>query len=95
MYRFRLGCGIIVMPKSLKKDSLEFMQFKKRILGECLSIISFPGKALRTLLLNRNACLAIQHAFSKPCLVNLISKDVNLVFNLLAFKLAHSSNERL
>ena len=28
-------------------------------------------------------CRAIRHAFSKPCLVNLISKDVNLVLYLI------------
>ena len=29
---------------------------------------------------NRSASPAIQQAFSKPCLVNLISKDTHLVF---------------
>ena len=48
-----------------------------RIQGDCLLISSLPGKALRTLV---EACRAIQHAFSKPSLVNLISKDANLVF---------------
>ena len=43
-------------------------------------------------MLNREACRAIQHAFSKPSLVNLISKDVNLVFYLSVYKLVHSSN---
>ena len=33
-------------------------------------------------LLNRSASLAIQQAFSKPCLVNLISKDTHLGFSL-------------
>ena len=39
---------------------------------------------------HREACRAIQHAFSKPSLVNLISKDANLVFYLSVtlFKLA-------
>ena len=32
------------------------------------------------------ACRAIQHAISKPSLVNLISKDVNLVFYLSAYQ---------
>ena len=48
-----------------------------RILGGCLLISSLPDKALRT-----NVSRAIQHAFSKPCLINLISKDTNLVFYL-------------
>ena len=34
----------------------------------------------------------IQHAFSKPSLVNLISKDANLVFYLSVYPLFHSSN---
>ena len=34
----------------------------------------------------------IQHAFSKPSLVNLISKDANLVFYLSVYQLFHSSN---
>ena len=34
-------------------------------------------------MLNRSASLVIQHAFSKPCLVNLISKDTHLVFSIL------------
>ena len=33
-------------------------------------------------LLNREACQAIQYAFSKPSLINLISKDMNLVVYL-------------
>ena len=33
-------------------------------------------------MLNRSASLAIQHAFSKPCLVNLISTDTHLVFSM-------------
>ena len=48
-----------------------------RMLGECLLISSLPGKALRTLVdITRLA------AFSRPSLVNLISKDANLVFYL-------------
>ena len=41
---------------------------------------------------HREACQAIQHAFSKPSLVNLISKDTNLVFYLSVYPLFHSSN---
>ena len=33
----------------------------------------------------------IQHAFSKPSLVNLISKDANLVFYLSLYKSIHYS----
>ena len=33
-------------------------------------------------MLNRLASLAIQQAFSKPCLVNLISKDTHLVLSI-------------
>ena len=47
---------------------------------------------LRESLLKCEACRAIQHAFSKPNLVNLISKDMNLVFYLSVYKLVNSSN---
>ena len=47
---------------------------------------------LRECLLNHKACRAIQHAFSKLSLVNLIAKDMNLVFYLSVYKLVHSSN---
>ena len=53
---------------------------KYKILGECLLISSLPGKALRTLV------DIIQHAFSKPSLVNFISKDRNLVLYLSAYQ---------
>ena len=51
-----------------------------RILGKCLLISSLPGKALRTLVDIVRLASRCQHAFSKPSLVNLISKDANLVF---------------
>ena len=41
----------------------------RRIPGSCILISSLPG----------SAC---QYAFSKPCLVNLISKDTHLVFSM-------------
>ena len=41
------------------------------------------------------ACRGIQHAFSKPSLVNLISKDANLVFYLSVYLLFLSSNKQL
>ena len=43
------------------------------------------------MLVNREACRAIQHAFAKPSLVSLISKDVNLVFYSSVYKLFHCS----
>ena len=56
-----------------------------RILGECILISSLLGKATRTLVdIARQACRAIQHAFSKPGLVNLKAKDANMVFYLSA-----------
>ena len=39
---------------------------------------------------HREACRAIQHAFSKPSLVNLISKDANLVFYLSVYPLLNT-----
>ena len=52
-----------------------------RIPGSRLLISSLPGSALRT----HVECRAIQHAFSKPSLVNLISKDTHLVFSIYMF----------
>ena len=48
-----------------------------RIPGSRLLISSLPGSALRARQASR-----CQHAFSKPCLVNLISKDAHLVFSM-------------
>ena len=48
-----------------------------RIPGLRLLISSLPGSALRTHV--ESQC---QQAFSKPCLVNLISKDTHLVFSI-------------
>ena len=65
-----------------------------RIPDSRLLISSLPGSALRTHVeslgkprdVNKRskslACRAIQHAFSKPSLVNLISKDTHLVFSI-------------
>ena len=51
-----------------------------RIPGSRLLISSLPGSALRKHV--ESLGRAIQHAFSKPCLVNLISKDTHLVFSI-------------
>ena len=50
-----------------------------RIPGSRLLISCSPGKALRTLVDIARLAERCQQAFSKPCLVNLISKDTNLV----------------
>ena len=42
------------------------------------------------LLIPGSASLAIQHAFSKPCLVKFISKDTHLVFSI-----SHITNKPL
>ena len=47
--------------------------------------IKLPGTASRNLV-DIAACRAIQHAFLKPSLVSLISKDANLVFYLSAYQ---------
>ena len=58
--------------------------------------IKFPGKVLRALvLLNHEACRVFQHVFLTLSLVNLISKDTNMVFYLSVNKLVDSSNRRL
>ena len=53
-----------------------------RIPGSRLLISSLPGKALRTHVDIARQASRCQHAFSKPCLVNLISKDTHLVFSI-------------
>ena len=54
---------------------------------ECLLI---PLDKVSRRLLNREACRAIQRAFLGPSLVNLISKDANLVFYLSEYPFVHS-----
>ena len=49
--------------------------------------IKFTRQGFENACLHREACRAIQHAFSKPSLVNLISKDANLVFYLSVYPL--------
>ena len=53
-----------------------------RIPGLRLLISSLPGSALRTLVESLGKPSRCQQAFSKPCLVNLISKDTHLVFTI-------------
>ena len=57
--------------------------------GSRLLISTLPGSALRTLVESlgkprdvNKRCRAIQQGFSKPYLVNLISKDTHLVFSI-------------
>ena len=49
--------------------------------------IKFARQGFENACWHREACRAIQHAFSKPSLVNLISKDANLVFYLSVYPL--------
>ena len=53
-----------------------------RIPGSRLLISSLPGKALRTLVDIGRVSKQFKLAFSKPCLVNLISKDALTVFSI-------------
>ena len=48
--------------------------------------IKFTRQGLENTSWHREACQAIQHAFSKPSLVNLKSKDTNLDFYLSAYQ---------
>ena len=57
-----------------------------RIPGSRLLISSLPGKALRMHVDIAQQASRCQHAFSKPCLVNLISKDTHLVFSIYNMK---------
>ena len=66
-----------VIIASLKSETIG--KLINRIPGSRLLISSLPGSALRTLVESLGKC---QQAFSKPCLVNLISKDTHLVFSI-------------
>ena len=54
--------------------------------------IKFTRQGFENACWHREACRAIQQAFSKLSLVNLISKDKNLVFYLSVYQLFHSSD---
>ena len=64
----------------------------ERTLGECILIYQIYQARLWERVLNRLANLAIRHAFSNLSLVNLISKETNLVFCLSVHKLIYSLN---
>ena len=53
-----------------------------RIPGLCLLISSLPGKALRKHVESLGKPRDVNKRFSKPCLVNLISKDTHLEYSL-------------
>ena len=53
-----------------------------RIPGSRLLISSLPGSALRTHVESLGKPRDVNKSFSKPCLVNLISKDTHLVFSI-------------
>ena len=57
-------------------------------------ILSLPGKVSRMLVCSK-ACRAIQNAFSKPSLENLISNDANLVLHLSVRPLVFSSKSAI
>ena len=52
--------------------------------------IKFTREGFENACWHREACRAIQHAFSKPSLVNLISKKADLVFYLSAYALLNT-----
>ena len=53
-----------------------------RIPGSSLLISSLPGSALRMHIESLGLPRDYQQVFSKPCLVNLISKDTHLVLSI-------------
>ena len=52
--------------------------------------IKFTRQGFENAYWHRETCRAIQHAFIKPSLVNLISKDANLVFYLSIYPLLNT-----
>ena len=61
------------------------------MLGECLLISTLPGDASRTLVDIARLAERLKMR-SQSRLVNLITKDANLVFSLSVYKLIHSLN---
>ena len=53
-------------------------------------VIKFTRQGFENACWHREACRAFQHAFSKPSLVNLISKDSNLVFYLSVYPFSNT-----
>ena len=76
-------------PKSCIMQKTQFFAHKRYMAG-FLYTDSLNSAWNETIVLQWEACQGIQHAFSKPSLVNLISKDANLVFYLSIVE--HSSN---
>ena len=72
--------GNYVIMASLKSETMG--KLIKRIPDLRLLISSLPGSPLRTLVEIARQASRCQQAFSKPCLVNLISKDTHLVFSI-------------
>ena len=66
-----------VIIASLKRETMG--KLINRLPGSRLLISNLPGSALRT------QALRCQQVLSKPCLVNLISKDTHLVFSIFYF----------
>ena len=54
--------------------------------------MKFTRQDFENACLHGEACRGIQHAFSKPSLVNLILKDANLACYVLVYLLFLSSN---
>ena len=52
--------------------------------------IKFTRHGFENTCWHHEACRAVQHGFSKPSLVNLISKDANLVFYLSVYQLLNT-----
>ena len=69
-----------VIIASLKSETMNKLINRIHVPGLCLLISSLPGSALRMHV--ESQALRCQQAFSKPRLVNLISKDTHLVFSI-------------
>ena len=65
---------------SLKRETIG--KLINSIPGLRLLISSLPGSALRTHVESLGKPRNVNKAFSKPCLVNLMSKDTHLVFSI-------------
>ena len=78
--------------ESVEKGKVPFLVTLYREYLMSVFDIKFTRQGFDNASWHHEACKAIQHAFSKPSLVNLISKDANLVFFLSVFPLFHSSN---
>ena len=79
-----------VIIASLKREKMG--KLINRIRGSCLLISKIPGSDLRMHVDIARQASRCQHKFSKPCLVNLISKDTHPIFSIYGHFIQHKQS---